>query len=60
MSNLIIYFSRSGENYVRGEIKKLERGNTEICAELLQNAVGGDVFEIVPATPYPEDYRECI
>ncbi len=60
MSNLIIYFSRSGENYVSGEIKKLERGNTEICAELLQNAVGGDVFEIVPAKPYPEDYRECI
>ena len=60
MANLILYYSRRGENYVNGSIQKLERGNTEICAELLQNAVGGDVFEIDTVQPYPENYRECI
>lgn len=32
---LIAYFSRGGNNYVAGEIKYLEKGNTEIVAELL-------------------------
>ena len=44
--NLIIYYSRKGENYVNGNIEKLAKGNTEICAEYIQKAVGGDLFEI--------------
>lgn len=27
--NLIIYYSRKGENYVNGSIKNLAKGNTE-------------------------------
>ena len=33
--NLIIYYSRKGENYVNGSIKKLSKGNTEIVAEFI-------------------------
>lgn len=44
--NLIIYYSRTGENYVNGNIVKLEKGNTEICAEFIKEAVGGDLFQI--------------
>ena len=44
--NLIIYYSRKGENYVNGNIEDLSKGNTEICAEYIQKAVGGDLFEI--------------
>lgn len=44
--NLIIYYSRKGENYVNGSIVDLKKGNTEICAEFIQKAVGGDLFEI--------------
>jgi len=29
MSSLVIYFSRSGENYFGGELKDIEKGNTE-------------------------------
>ena len=44
--NLIMYYSRKGQNYVNGSIRNLEKGNTEIVAELIQKAVGGDLFEI--------------
>lgn len=41
---LIAYFSRSG--------------NTEQVAKEIQSQTGGDLFEIVPAEPYPSDYNE--
>ena len=34
--NLIIYYSRKGQNYVNGRIESLTKGNTEICAELAE------------------------
>ena len=54
--NLIIYYSRKGQNYVNGSIKHLSKGNTEICAELIQKAVGGDLFEIETTNEYSTDY----
>ena len=54
--NLIVYFSRKGENYVNGAIKNLVKGNTEVVAEIIQKAVGGDLFEIVPLHAYDKDY----
>lgn len=38
--NLIIYYSRKGENYWNGSIRSLAKGNTEIVAEFIQKAVG--------------------
>ncbi len=58
--NLIIYYSRTGENYVNGRIEKLAKGNTEICAEFIQEAVGGDLFQVRTVSEYSEDYNECI
>lgn len=57
--NLIIYYSRKGANYVNGSIVDLPKGNTEICAEYIQNAVGGELFEVRTAKPYSADYTEC-
>lgn len=57
--NLIIYYSRQGENYVNGELKTLTRGNTEICAEFIQKAVGGDLFRIETVSEYSADYMTC-
>lgn len=56
---LIAYFSRADENYVNGDIVTLPKGNTEIVAEFIQKAVGGDLFKIEPAKAYPVDYTEC-
>ena len=44
--NLIIYYSRKGTNYVSGSIRNLPKGNTGVCAELIQKTVGGWVSDI--------------
>ena len=45
-STLVAYFSRSG--------------NTRVVAGLIHRALGTDLFEIRPATPYPEDYLATV
>ena len=56
---ITVFFTRRGMNYVNGTIKNLKRGNTEVCAEYIQKAVGGDIFEIVPDREYSADYMTC-
>ena len=58
-NNLIIYYSRKGENFWNGTIKNLEKGNTEIVAEFIQKAVGGDLFEVETVKSYAADYYSC-
>lgn len=57
MKALIIYFSRADENYAVGNIDK---GNTEIVAEYVQEMTGADMFKVEPAVPYSADYQTCI
>ena len=56
---VILYYSRRGQNYVNGAVRELEKGNTEIVAEFIQKAVGGDLFEIETVKEYPADYMAC-
>ncbi|MDE6764548.1 MAG: NAD(P)H-dependent oxidoreductase [Oscillospiraceae bacterium] len=56
---LIVYYSRKGENYWGGSIKKLTKGNTEIVAEMIAESVGGDLFEVDTVKPYSADYHTC-
>ena len=58
--NLIIYYSRKGENYWNGGFKDLKKGNTEIVAEYIQKAVGGDLFEVETVREYSPSYMTCI
>lgn len=60
MKNLIIYYSRRGQNYVNGSVKNLARGNAELIAEFIKDAVGADVFEVDTVKPYDADYMVCI
>ena len=60
MKSIIIYFSRTGQNYVNKEIRDLKVGNTDIAAHLLQKQTGSDLFELKPVKPYSNDYRECV
>jgi len=53
---LVVYFSRTGEEYGLGNISK---GNTEIVAEIIVQRTGGDLFEIKPAQAYPAGYEDC-
>ena len=60
MKNLIIYYSRRGQNYVNGSIKHLDRGNAELITEFIKNAVDADAFEVDTVKPYDTDYMVCI
>lgn len=67
---LVAYLSRAGENYAVGVTKEgsasaayagyIEKGNTAILAEAIAEATDGDLFEITPATPYPDDYASML
>ncbi len=45
-NTLIVYFSRTG--------------TTKELAENIHSKIGGDIAEITPVIPYPEDYNQCI
>ena len=60
MSKIItVYYSHKGENYWNGSIKNLKKGNTEIVAEFIHKAVGGDIFEVQTLKEYAENYYIC-
>ena len=53
---LVVYFSRTGEQYTVGVI---EKGNTAIVAEMIGEVTGADLFEVLPADDhYPMTYDE--
>ena len=58
--SLIIYFSRADENYFGGEMKYIEKGNTEIVAEYIKEITNGDMFKVEPLVPYSKEYETCI
>ena len=53
---LIIYFSRTGEQYTVGVI---DEGNTAIAAKMIAEQTGADLFEVLPEDDhYPMTYNE--
>ena len=58
VKSLIIYFSREGENYVNGDLKNLEKGNTEIIVDYIKEFIEADAFKVETKNPYPESYME--
>lgn len=54
---LVAFFSRADENYNVGYI---EKGNTQIIAEMIAGETGGTLLHIETVTPYPANYMECI
>lgn len=60
MAELIVYFSRAGENYFSGALRSVPVGNTQRAAELLSGLTGADLFPLEPVQPYADSYNECI
>ena len=53
---LVVYFSRTGEQYTVGVI---DEGNTAIVAEMIAEQTGADLFEVLPVDDhYPMTYAE--
>lgn len=58
--SLIIYFSRADENYFGGEMKYINKGNTEYIAEYVRDLTNADMFKLEPLVPYSKEYEICI
>ena len=48
---LVVYYSRKGENHTPDGIRVLEKGNTQIAAEFISQALEADLFEIDTVKP---------
>lgn len=59
MTAIVVYFSRTGQNYRNGSIVDLKVGNTARVAAYIAEAAGAETFEIVPVKDYPADYMAC-
>jgi flavodoxin len=57
---LLVYFSRSGENYYYGGRRDLEVGNTEVLARMISELIDADVYQIEAADPYPDSYDATV
>ena len=54
---LVVYYSRTGENYAVGNIAE---GNTAIVAKMIAERTGADLFEIKTEKAYAASYDVCI
>ena len=54
---LITYFSRAGENY---SVSIVDRGNTDLLAEIVAEETGGELFRIETVREYPSAYDEML
>ena len=60
MKKLVVYFSRTGENSVNGEIEIITKGYTEIIAEKIAKLTDAELWKLEPVEPYPFMYSECV
>jgi flavodoxin len=58
-NNLVIYYSRKGQNYFGGSIRSVPKGNTEYVAEFIAQAIEADIFEVDTLQEYSTDYTTC-
>ena len=60
LKNLVIYYSRTGENYVNGKVKTIDKGNTEYIAEFIGDNFEADLFRVETKKEYSKSYMDCI
>ncbi len=60
MAAIVIYYSRAGENFFAGQFRYIEKGNTEVAAEMIAAQTGAALFRAEQAAPYADEYRACV
>lgn len=60
MKSIVIYYSRAAENYFDGEIRHIDKGNTQIIAEKIAEMTGAELFCCEQIVPYSDNYKECV
>ncbi|MBR0299793.1 MAG: flavodoxin [Bacteroidales bacterium] len=56
---LVVYYSRTGQNYTSSGIVNLKEGNTKVVARKIQELTGADIFRLETVRTYSEDYMTC-
>ena len=56
---LVVYYSRTGQNYTSDGIVNLKVGNTAVVAKQIRQLTGADIFELQTVKQYAADYYEC-
>lgn len=56
--SLVIYYSRSGENYVNGNLVDLPVGNTQVIVDYIKELTNADIFQVETVNEYPVDYMK--
>ena len=56
---LVVYYSRTGQNYTSDGIVNLKKGNTQVVAEQIQKLTKADIFSLETVKEYSDDYYEC-
>ena len=57
---LVVYYSRTGQNYTSDGIVDLKVGNTAAVAMQIRKLTGADIFQLETVRQYAADYYECI
>lgn len=57
---IIVFYSRAGENYVSGQLRQLSVGNTEVAAGIIAELTGAERFKLEQSQPYDKGYNKCI
>ena len=58
--SLVAFFSHTGENFFPGGIRRIDKGNTHIAAEMIAEVCHADLFEIKAVNEYSDIYKECV
>lgn len=57
---LVVYFSKPGSNYYKGSIINLDTGNTEKCAQYIEDEFDADIFRVERLDDYADEYNLCM
>ncbi len=61
MKTLIVYYSKDKENWVNGKKELLEKGNSQVAAEILHSLLSDSILrEIKKKNPYSDEYDLCV
>jgi len=60
MKGLVVYFSHTGENSVKGKMEFIEKGFTEILAEKIAKLTKSDLYKLEEEVAYPTNYEACV
>lgn len=60
MTAVVVFFSRSGENYINGKKQMISVDNTANLAEKISQQLDVSAYQLLPTIPYSDNYDEAV